>query len=64
MRNEKTLVFAFQATLVFVVVVVSLLNLSLTADNTCLWKYLLTGTLGYVVPGPMLKKKRQMGSPA
>jgi hypothetical protein len=47
--------FTFQVILIFVVVCVSLMNLSLQWGNQNLWTVVLTDSLGYIMPNPKLK---------
>ncbi len=52
-RSE--IVFAVQVVLVYVVVIVSIVNLSIGAENEKLWITLLSSAIGYVLPSPSLK---------
>ena len=53
--KPDVLLFAFQVALIFIVVCVSLLNLTLEWGNLNLWTVILTGSLGYIMPNPKLK---------
>jgi hypothetical protein len=47
--------FICQVVVIFIVVCVSLLNLSLQWGNQQLWTVILTSCLGYIMPNPRLK---------
>jgi hypothetical protein len=53
--KPDVVLFTFQVLLIFVVVCVSLMNLSLQWGNQNLWTVVLTGSLGYIMPNPKLK---------
>jgi hypothetical protein len=53
--KPDVVLFAFQVFLIFIVVCVSLMNLSLQWGNQNLWTVVLTGSLGYIMPNPKLK---------
>ena len=53
--KPDVLLFAFQVVLIFIVVVVSLLNLTMMWGNLNMWTVILTGSLGYIMPNPKLK---------
>ena len=47
--------FLVQNSLIFIVVCVSLMNLSINVGHYNLWTLLLTSTLGYIMPNPRIK---------
>ena len=53
--RADAIVFVSQVLLLFIVVIVSLVNLSLENGNTNLWTMVLTSCLGYMLPNPRLK---------
>lgn len=53
--KPDVVLFTFQVIIIFVVVCVSLMNLSLQWGNQNLWTVVLTGSLGYIMPNPKLK---------
>lgn len=53
--KPDVLLFAFQVVLIFIVVCVSLLNLTFQWGNLNLWTVILTGSLGYIMPNPKLR---------
>ena len=53
--KADVILFAFQVFLIFIVVCVSLMNLTLQLGNQNLWTVVLTGSLGYIMPNPKLK---------
>ena len=55
LTQPDVVLFIFQVILIFVVVCVSLINLTLQWGNQNLWTVVLTGSLGYIMPNPKLK---------
>jgi hypothetical protein len=53
--KPDVMLFFFQVVLIFIVVCVSLLNLTYQWGNQNLWTVILTGSLGYIMPNPKLK---------
>ena len=53
--KPDVMLFAFQVVLIFIVVCVSLLNLTFQWGNLNLWTVILTWSLGYIMPNPKLK---------
>lgn len=53
--KPSVLLFAFQISIIFIVICVSLLNLTLQWGNLNLWTVILTSSLGYIMPNPKLK---------
>lgn len=53
--KPDVILFAFQVLLIFIVVCVSLLNLTFQWGNLNLWTVILTGSLGYIMPNPKLR---------
>ena len=55
---KSQLVFASQVLLIYIVVITSVVNLSLSPDDSTskLWIILLSSCLGYILPNPTLKK--------
>lgn len=56
-RSE--IVFFFQVILVYIVVIVSIVNLSIGRSNDKLWIALLSSSLGYILPCPNLKPNKK-----
>ena len=54
-NKPDVLMFGFQIILIFIVVCVSLLNLTLQWGNINLWTIILTSSLGYIMPNPKLR---------
>lgn len=61
-RDE--VVFFSQVFTVFVVIVVSLVNLTLGHPNENLWVALLASGVGYILPAPSLTSKHVFGNPS
>jgi hypothetical protein len=47
--------FFCQILIAYVVILVSLINISLENGDICLWSTLASGTIGYLLPNPSLK---------
>jgi hypothetical protein len=54
-QRPDVILFTFQVALIFIVVCVSLLNLTFEWGNLNLWTVILTGSLGYIMPNPKFK---------
>ena len=53
--KPDVMLFGFQVVLIFIVVCVSLINLTFQWGNLNLWTVILTGSMGYIMPNPKLK---------
>ena len=53
--KPDVILFTFQIIIIFVVVCVSLVNLTLQWGNQNLWTVILTASFGYIMPNPKLK---------
>ena len=58
--NPKFIQFIFQIILLFIVVIVSIVNLSLGTAHYDVWLLLLSTCLGVIVPHPKIKKNVQL----
>ena len=56
---SREVIFFTQVVILYIVVLVSLANLSLSIGNQTLWSSLLSGCLGYLLPSPSIKKKKK-----
>lgn len=54
-KKADIILFSVQVLLIFIVVCVSLINLSLQIGNMNLWTILLTSLMGYIMPNPKIK---------
>lgn len=54
---NQQVIFCSQVLLIYIVVITCVLNLTFTDNNVCLWSSLLSGSLGYLLPSPNIKKK-------
>ena len=52
--------FLFQVVAVYIVIIISLLNLTRGTDNKELWVSLLSSNVGYLLPTPILTKKKDL----
>lgn len=55
-------VFYAQITLLYIVVITSIVNLSLGNESSTLWTSLLCSCLGYILPQPKLKVSKYNGA--
>ena len=53
--KPDVLLFSVQISIIFIVVCVSLMNLTMQWGNVNMWTVILTGSLGYIMPNPRLK---------
>ena len=51
-------VFACQIAIIYIVIVACIINLSLGNGDSTLWTTLMSSSLGYVLPSPKLKVKK------
>jgi len=56
-RSE--IVFFVQVILVYIVVIVSIVNLTIGSQTDKLWIALLSSSIGYILPSPSLKVNKQ-----
>ena len=54
MKRDQA-VFLAQVIIAYIVILTSLINISLTSENICLWATLASGTIGYLLPSPNIK---------
>jgi hypothetical protein len=47
-------VFILQVVIAYIVIIVSLVNITFSSDNICLWATLASGTIGYLLPSPSI----------
>jgi hypothetical protein len=57
---KDEIVYCCQLVIAYIVIIVSLLNITFTENNTCLWSTLISGTLGYLLPNPHLQKNEPL----
>ena len=55
---KEEIVFLCQVIILYTVIVVSIYNLTVAHDDSTLWTALLSSSLGYLLPNPSLKDKR------
>jgi len=53
--HKDQFVFFCQIIIAYIVIITSLVNITFTAENTCLWATLASGTIGYLLPSPKIK---------
>ena len=56
-NTADIIAFLFQVVAVYIVIVISLLNLTRGSDNKEPWVSLLSSSVGYLLPTPILTKK-------
>ena len=54
---KSEVVFFAQVILIYLVVIISIYNLTIGHSDSKLWTALLTGHIGYLLPNPTLKPK-------
>jgi hypothetical protein len=60
--TANEMIYLSQISVIFIVMIVSLYNLSFKTGDDSLWTALLTSCLGYMLPNPKMKNNRQIGS--
>jgi len=55
-RRLHVISYACQVAAIFVVILTCVVNLSIGDDKSALWSSLLSGSLGYLLPAPKLRK--------
>ena len=55
---SREVIFFAQVVILYIVICVSLANLSLGNGDLTLWSSLLSGSLGYLLPSPTIGKRR------
>lgn len=53
---SKEIIFIAQIFVIVFVIVVSIINLSLSKEDTNLWTILLSSSFGYILPNPRINK--------
>jgi hypothetical protein len=51
---KNQVVFITQVVIAYIVIIVSLVNITFSTENTCLWATLSSGTIGYLLPSPSI----------
>ena len=57
-ENPKFIQFLFQITMLFIVCIISIVNLTLGTPHYEVWIFLLSTSLGVVIPQPKVKKMK------
>ena len=59
---KEEIVFFTQVILIYIIAITSIVNLTMEAKNDTLWTSLLSASLGYMLPAPLLNshKKKQI----
>ena len=52
---RSQIVFLVQVVIAYIVIIVSLINITISTENTCPWATLASGTIGYLLPSPSIK---------
>ena len=54
---KDEVIFICQVVTALIVIICGLLNITLTQENTSLWATLVSGAVGYLLPGPRLQSR-------
>ena len=57
---KDEVVYCCQLGAALLVIVVGLLNVTFSDNNTCLWSTLVSGSIGYLLPCPHIKKDESL----
>ena len=60
--QQSKVVYFTQATILYVLIITSLVNITLESKNLNLWSTLLASAIGYLLPSPQLKERTGQGS--
>ena len=60
--QKAQVVYFCQIFIVYTVILVCLVNLCLNGAQNSLWVSLLSGSIGYVLPAPKIRKRKQNGT--
>ena len=52
--HRDQVVFTVQVVIAYIVIIVSLVNITFSNENTCFWATLASGTIGYLLPSPSI----------
>jgi len=53
--RKDQFVFFSQIIIAYIVIITSLVNITFTSENICLWASIASSTIGYLLPSPSLK---------
>jgi hypothetical protein len=56
--QKSEITYFCQILILFIVVTASIINLSLSSEKKDLWISLLASSIGYIIPGPSINKKK------
>lgn len=56
--QKHQFIYIVQVTIAYIVILISLLNITFSSENTCLWATLASGTIGYLLPAPSIRSYR------
>ena len=57
---KDEIIYCSQVTIALIVIIVGLLNITFTENDTCLWSTLISGAVGYLLPGPQIRKDESL----
>jgi hypothetical protein len=57
---KDQVIYCCQLVAALLVIVVGLLNITFTEDDTCLWSTLVSGAIGYLLPSPHIRKDESL----
>ena len=52
--HRDQVVFVLQVMIAYIVIIVSLANITFSSENICLWATLASKTIGYLLPNPSI----------
>ena len=56
---KEEIIYFCQVLMVYIVVITSIVNLCISDKNTCLLSFLVSGSVGYLLPSPSVSKKKE-----
>ena len=58
---KEEIIYFCQVLIVYIVVITSIVNLCISDKTTCLWSSLVSGSVGYLLPSPSIRREKENG---
>ena len=56
----EEIIYFSQVLIAYIVIIVSLINLCLYDANVCLWSFVASGTISYLLPNPSIRSNERL----
>jgi len=57
---KDEIIYCCQLAIALLIIIVGLLNISFTENDTCLWSTLLSGAVCYLLPSPQIRRNEPL----